>query len=204
MHLFYKPGACSMAAHIILNEVDVAHTVEKVDTEKGVTETGLTYAEVNPRGYVPALRLEGGEVITENAAVLQYLGDQFGEHLLVPAAGTIDRVRLQETLSFLSAELHNAFGPFFSGKDMSEGQKQAATDKVKRKIAQFGAMLPQETPFVLGDRFTVADAYAFVILNWANFTGISLASWPRLEAYMARIGARPAVQKTLKQEGLAA
>lgn len=204
MQLFYKPGACSMAAHIILNEVDADHTVEKVDTENGVTENGATYAEVNPRGYVPALRLEGGDIITENTAVLQYLGDRFADQALVPPHGSLERVRLQEVLSFLSSELHVAFSPFFSGVEMTAGIKQAATERLTRKIAQFETLMPADASFVLGDRFTVADAYAFVILNWSNFIGVSLTPWPRLGAYLARVGTRPAVQKTLQQEGLAA
>lgn len=204
MQLFYKPGACSMAAHIILNEAGADHTLEKVDTDKGMTESGLTYREVNPRGYVPALRLDDGDIITENAAVLQFLGDRFADLALVPAAGTIDRVRLQEVLSFLSSELHIAFGPFFSGQEMPDEKKQATTDRLTRKIAQFDGLMPGDAPFVLGDTFTVADAYAFVILNWTNFIGVPLSPWPKLEAYMTRIGARPAVQQTLQQEGLAA
>lgn len=204
MHLFYKPGACSMAAHIILNETGTAHTVEKVDTEQGVTESGLRFADVNPRGYVPALRLDGGDVITENVAVLEYLGDQLAGHDLIPAAGTIDRAHLVEMLSFLSSELHKAFSPFFSGKEMSDAQKASVTERLTAKIAQFDALVPGDAPFVLGDRFTVADAYAFVILNWSNFIGVSLKPWPKLEAFLARVAARPAVQQTLQQEGLAA
>lgn len=204
MQLFYKPGACSMAAHIILNEADAVHTLEKVDTANGVTETGLTYADVNPRGYVPALRLEAGDVITENAAVLQFLGDHFADRALVPAAGTIERVRLQEILSFLSSELHVAFSPFFSGRGMTEDKKQAVTERLTRKIAQFDGIMAGAKPYVLGDRFTVADAYAFVILNWTSFIGVSLDSWPNLQAYLERIRSRPAVQRTLQEEGLAA
>ncbi len=204
MQLFYKPGACSMAAHIILNEVGADHSVEKVDTDQGVTETGLTYADVNPRGYVPALSLEGGDIITENAAVLQYLGDRYADQALIPAAGTIDGVRLQETLSFLSSELHVAFNPFFSGQALSDDKEQTLTGRLTRKIAQFDALMPKDAPFILGDRFSVADAYAFVILNWTNFIGVSLSPWPRLEAYMTRIATRPAVQRTMQQEGLAA
>lgn len=204
MHLYYKPGACSMAAHIILNEAGAAYTTDKVDTEKGMTEAGVTYAEVNPRGYVPALRIESGDVITENVALLQYLGDQFADHAFVPPAGSFERIRLQEVLSFLSSELHKAFSPFFSGRTLDAPEKEAATRQLHKKITQFDAMMPANAPFVLGDRFTVADAYAFVILNWTNFIGVSLAERPQLAAYLDRIGARPAVQQTLQEEGLAA
>ncbi len=204
MHLYYKPGACSMAAHMILNEVGADHTRESVDTQKGLTESGQDYSKVNPRGYVPALRLASGDVITENAAVLQYLGDQFPEHALVPAVGTMERVRLQEVLSFLSSELHRAFSPFFSGREMSEEEKTTATAQLDRKIGQFEAMLSQTGPYILGDRLSVADLYAFVILNWTNFIGVSLAGRPLLVAFMERIAARDAVVQTLKEEGLAA
>lgn len=204
MHLYYKPGACSMAAHIVLNEVGAAHTRERVDTAKGLTESGADYAAINPRGYVPALRLGSGEVITENAAILQYLGDQFPEHALVPQAGTMARLRLQEALSFLSGELHKAFSPFFSGHEMTEAERAEAMGKLARRLGQFEAMLARTGPYVLGEQLTVADALAFVILNWTHFIGVSLADWPLLAQYTARMGARAAVRQALKEEGLAA
>lgn len=204
MQLFYKPGACSMAAHIILNETGASYATEKVDTDNGVTETGQAYAKINPRGYVPALQLENGDIITENVAVLQYLGDHFADHGLVPEGGTVDRARLFEMLSFLSSELHKGFSPFFSGKELSDAEKASVMERLTARITQFDAMMPSDAPFLLGDRFSVADAYAFVILNWSNFTGVSLSPWPRIEAFMARVAARPAVQTTLEQEGLAA
>jgi glutathione S-transferase len=203
MHLFYKPGACSMAAHIVLNEVGAEFTRESVDTAKGLTESGADYAAINPRGYVPALRLADGTVITENAAILQYLGDQFPRHALVPAAGGLERVRLQEALSFLTSELHKAFGPFFSGREMTGAERERAVAALGRRIGQFATML-DGGDYLVGARLTVADFLAFVILNWSNFIGVSLADWPVVEGYMARIAARPSVQQTLRAEGLAA
>ncbi len=204
MKLYYKPGACSMAAHIILNEVSAPHSLEKVDTGAGITDAGQAYSDINPRGYVPALRLEDGDVITENSAVLQFLGDHFADHALIPKAGTKERLRLQEVLSFLSSELHVAFSPFFTKPEMNEERKQSATQKLTRKIGEFDALLPDAAPFILGDGFSVADAYAFVILNWTNFIGVSLDPWPKLVEFQARIGKRPAVMQTLQEEGLAA
>ena len=204
MHLYFKPGACSMAAHIILNEARAEYTLEQVDTEAGLTASGASYAGINPRGYVPALRLADGEVITENAAVLQFLGDTFADLGLAPAAGTRARVRLHEVLSFLSSELHVAFSPFFARPDMSADKRAAATARLVAKLGQMAALLSDGRPYLLGDGFTVADAYGFVILNWSNFIGVSLEAWPDLTAFLARVGARASVQDTLQQEGLAA
>ncbi|WP_269583553.1 glutathione binding-like protein [Roseibium sp. Sym1] len=204
MKLFYKPGACSMAAHILLNEAGADYSLEKVDTGAGLTETGASYSTTNPRGYVPALQFDNGDVLTENVAILHWLGEQFPGIASNSDGQPLDRFRLLELLSFLSSELHKAFSPYFSGKDFSDAEKAEHLDKLNAKFGQFDALLEKGGDYLLGDTFSVADAYAFVILNWTNFIGVSLEGWPRVKTYVARISARPATQKTLTEEGLAA
>ena len=204
MKLFYKPGACSMAAHLILNEAGATYSLEKVDTSAGLTETGAVYDETNPRGYVPALRFENGDVLTENVAILHWLGEQYPDFASDSAGRPLDRFRVLELLSFLSSELHKGFSPFFSGKEFSEADAADNLAKLKIRLGQFDALLAKGGNYLLGDSFSVADAYAFVILNWTNFIGVSLGEWPKTAAYVERIRARPAAQKTLQEEGLAA
>ncbi|MHA7774205.1 glutathione binding-like protein [Roseibium sp. M-1] len=204
MKLFYKPGACSMAAHLLLNEVGAHYSLEKVDTGAGLTESGAPYARTNPRGYVPALQFDNGDVLTENVAILHWLGEQYPAIASDAAGLPVDRFRTLELLSFLSSELHKAFSPFFSGKEFSEAEKAEHMKKLEARIGQFDAFLKDGNDYLFGNVFSVADAYAFVILNWTNFIGVSLDAWPKTQAYVARISARPATLQTLQQEGLAA
>ncbi len=201
MKLYYKPGACSLASHIVLNEIGASFELEKVDTDAGLTESGTDFTTINPNGYVPALQLESGDIVTENTAILQLLGDHGGVGRFLPEAGPIARTRLHEILNFLSSELHKAFGPFFSGKVLSGDERNAAEAAVSRRATYLETILA-ENRYLLGNEFTVADAYAFVILNWSNFVGIDTAKWPRIHDYLARVQARPAVQKAMKTEGL--
>jgi glutathione S-transferase len=202
MKLFYKPGACSMAAHIVLNEIGTEFELEKVDTAAGLTETGADFKSINPRGYVPVLELDDNSVITENAAILQLLVDQAGHSELAPANGTIERTRLQEQLSFLSSELHKAYSPFFSGRDFTAEEKESNISKLSKTIGYFEDFLPANQPYMNGANFSVADAYAFVILNWSNFIDVSLEPWAKVKAYVENIASRPATQKALRTEGL--
>jgi len=205
MKLFYKPGACSMAAHLLLNEVGASYSMEKVDTDAGVTETGASYANTNPRGYVPALEFASGDILTENVAILHWLGEQHPGLSSDSAGKPLDRFRILELLSFLSSELHKAFSPYFSGKEFSEDQAKEIRKKLDAKLSQFDVLLKKwRGDFLLGDTFSVVDAYAFVILNWSNFIGVSLDAWPDAKAYLERIANRPATLKTLEEEGLAA
>jgi len=204
MKLYYKPGACSLASHIILTEANADFSAEKVDTESAMTETGANYADINPLGYVPALRLEGGEVITENPAILQYLGDRFPELDMIPPSGSLERVRVQSLLSFLSSELHKAYSPFFSGEPLTVEESDAARARMRPKLDHLEGLLAGGKPYLSGNRFTVADAYAFVILNWSSFVDAPLDDWPSLQAFTARIAQRPAVRQALVAEGLAA
>ncbi len=202
MKLHYKPGACSMASHIILNELGTSFELDKTDTDANKTEAGDNFLKISPNGYVPALITDDGEIITENPAVLQYLADQSPDADLAPPNGTLARTRLQEALNFISSELHVSFGPFFSGRELDGGARQRAEAGVGRRAAHIEQRLADGRDFLLGDTFTIADAYAFVVLNWAGFVGVSLAAHPKTQAYVARIAARPAAIKAMVAEGL--
>lgn len=202
MKLYYKPGACSMAAHIVLNELDIPFTLERTDTGKGVTETGQKYADINPNGYVPALELEPGVVLTENPAILEYLADLAPARGLAPPAGTFERTRLRELLAYLSSELHKSFSPFFSGSKLTADERQAAEARIAKRIAPIETRLSKAGPYLLGSQLSVADAYAFVILNWSQFIGVSLNQWPATHAFWQKLGSHPSVVKALKAEGL--
>lgn len=142
---------------------------------------------VSPNGYVPALVTDDGEIITENPAVLQYLADQMPDAGLAPPNGTLKRTRLQEALNFVSSELHKSFSPFFSGTALDDDARQKAEAGVGRRAAHIERSLADGRAFLLGDTFTVTDAYAFVVLNWAGFVGVSLDAWPKTQAYL-RLG----------------
>ena len=200
MRLYFKPGACSLASRIVLIELGQPFEAVKVDTDKGVTEDGADYSAINPRGYVPALKLDDGRIITENAAVLQYLAElQPGS--LSPANGSWDYVRLQEALSFISSELHTAFSPFFRGEATGE-RRAPAQALLARRISDVELLLANNGPYLLGEQITVADIYLFVALNWAGFISFDLQSWPLVSDFMARVGGHSSVQTGLQQEGL--
>lgn len=200
MKLYYSPGACSLSPHIVLREVGETFDLDKVNLGTKLTESGEDYRQVNPKGYVPALRLDGGEVLTEGPAIVQYLADSKGRTDLAPTAGSLERVRVQEYLNFIGTELHKSFSPLFQ-KDASEEMKQAAAAKVSGRLDMANAMLDGKQ-HLMGDGFTVADAYLFTVANWTRPTGIGLDRWPNIAAFVQRVGARPAVQAALKAEGL--
>ena len=194
MKLFYKPGACSMAAHILLNEAGTSYQLEKVDTDKGMTESGAAFAATNPRGYVPALKFDDGQVLTENVAILHWIGEQFPDLAPKVAEQPLLRFRQLELLSFLSSELHKAFSPYFSGRPFSKEEQTANLDRLKAKISQFDTLLDQSGPYLLGDTFSVVDAYAFVILELdkfhRRFTG-RLAGDPKPMSHVSMHGLPP-------------
>jgi glutathione S-transferase len=200
MKLYYAPGACSLSPHIVATEAGIPVELEKVDLANHKTESGQDFTAINPKGYVPTLRLDDGSILTEGPAIVQYLADQKPATGLAPAAGTLERYRLQEWLTFIGTELHKTFGTLFN-KASGEDAKQTANTNIAKRLSYLNDQLTNRQ-FLLGSNFTVADAYAFTIVNWTNFVGIDLKPYPNVQAYMARIGARPKVHETLKAEGL--
>ena len=199
MKLYYSPGACSLSPHILLRELGFKFTLERVDGATKKTQTGEDFLKINPKGYVPVLKLDSGETLTEGAAIIQYLADQKPEARLAPPSGTMQRARLQEHLNFLASELHKAFGPFFQA-NATEAAKKDATANVGRQLDHFETVLSDGRPYLLGDAYTIADPYLFVISGWAKPTGIGLATWPKLAAFSERIAGREAVRAALRAE----
>ena len=201
MKLYYAPGACSLAPHIAAREAGLALELEKVDLAGRKTATGADYLSINPKGYVPAMRLDDGSVLTEAAAVLQYVGERAPASGLLPAAGSPERYRVIEWLAFISSELHKGFAPLWYPKASDEA-KRGAKEQLARRFPVVEKAL-EKGDYLVGNRFTLADAYLFTVANWAGMTGVDLAAFPRLEAFLKRVAARPKVQEALKAEGLA-
>jgi glutathione S-transferase len=200
MKLYYAPAACSLAPHIVAREAGLKIDLDKLDFATRKTEGGESFADVNPKGYVPALRLDNGEVLTEAATLVQYLADQAPQSGLAPANGTLERYRLQEWLTFVSTEIHKGFGPLWK-PDTPDAMK----DIVRANLAKRFAYLDEhfaKRPFLMGDRFTAADAYLFTVVNWTNVHKIDLKPYPNLKAFMDRVAARPAVRQAMQAEGL--
>lgn len=200
MKLYYKPGACSLAPHIVLSEAGFTYDLETVDLKEKKTASGADYLKINPRGAVPALEVEPGKVITQNSAILQYIGDHSDVAAFKPAYGTIERARLQEALGFCG-DLHVAFGGLFA-PNLSDEAKASVVGSINRRMSQFEAMLGEGHPYWLGSEFTQADAYASVIIGWGLLMKVDLSAYPKALALRERVMARPAVQKALKEEGL--
>lgn len=200
MKLFFKAGACSLSPHIVLEESGLAYDTESVDLATKVTATGRDYWTVNPKGYVPALVLDSGEVLTEGPAIVQYVADLVPDKKLAPANGSIERYRLQSWLAFIGTEIHKSFSPFFNPA-AGDDWKAAAVANLERRYGHTDQHLAGKS-YLLGDSFSVADAYLFTIVNWTRFSKLDLGRWPNLAAFQARVAARPAVQAVLKAEGL--
>ena len=200
MKLYFAPGACSMATHIALCETGSTFELEKVDLATRQTESGADYSKINPNGYVPALELDDGQVLTEAAVTLQYVADQYPKSDLVPEAGSMERYRLMETLNFISTEIHKSFGAMFN-PNMTPDWKQHQLALIGRRCDVLSQKLDGKQ-YVIGDRFSVADAYLFTVLNWSGFVDVDLSKWPILTDYVARIADRPAVKDAMKAEGL--
>jgi glutathione S-transferase len=199
MKLYYKPGACSLASHIVIREAGLASALELVDTKAGKTRSGADFKTINPKGYVPALELDDGQVLTEGAAILPYLADRNPDAGLAPPAGTLDRTRLLEWLVYIATELHKgAYNPLFNPK-APDDWKQLLREALATKL-DFVTRELDGRPYLLGARFSVADAYLFVVLRWSPRVGVDLGRWPLLAAYLERVGARPAVTSALAAE----
>ena len=200
MKLYYSPGACSLSPHIILNEGGFRFDKERVDLASKKTETGADYAAINPDGYVPALLLDDGQVLTEGPAIIQYLADRVPEKKLAPPLGTLERYRLMQWLNFISTELHKGFSPLFHPQAPEEWKAVVAA-QLGRRLSTVSRQL-EGKDWLLGEDFTVADAYLFTVLSWGRHVGIELEQWPVLQTYQGRVSVRPAVQSALKEEGL--
>jgi len=199
MKLFYSPGACSQAAHILLHETQLPHDSEAVDIRAKKTADGGDYLAINPKGAVPAMQI-GDEVLTENGAILQYIGDKAGNETLLPGAG-MERYRVIEWLAYLGSDVHKSFGPLFNPA-ISDENRQAAKDMVAKKLDFLETSLDGKD-YLTGPSMTVADPYLFAMLGWTGHLGIDLSRWPRLTAFRKRMEDRPSVQAVIRAEGLA-
>jgi glutathione S-transferase len=204
MKLYYSPGVCSQAVHIALSEAGVSFDLDKVDLSAKTTERGADFSRINPLGYVPALELDEGEILLEAPAILQYVADLKPESGLAPASGTLDRVRLQEHLNFTASELHKSFGPFFAPVKPEGALKDQALAKLRKRFEMLETRLNDGRRYVLGDTFTVADTYTFVVANWAGLIDFDMSPFPNVRSYIARVADRPKVKEVLQREGLAA
>jgi glutathione S-transferase len=200
MKLYYSSGACSLSPHIVLLEAGLPYTLVKTDLKTKKTDSGADYLTINSKGAVPALQLDDGRVLTEGPAIVQYLADLKPESGLAPRAGTFERYQLMEILNYLTSEVHKGFSPLFNPESSAE-MKEAAVNALTKKFDWLAGFLDKKN-FLLGNTFTVADAYLFTVLKWTRIVKIDLAKWPALAAYQARVAQRPKVQAALKEEGL--
>ena len=200
MKLYYSPGACSMAPHIVATETGTRLELVKVDIPEKKTEEGNDFWKVNPKGYVPALQLDDGTVLTEVGVICQYLADQKPDSGLTAKAGTLERYQQMEALNFVATEVHKQLGALFNPKITPE-MRDVQMGVIERRLNSLEKSL-QGKQFIMGDKFTAADAYLFTVLNWANPLKMDLGKWPNIKAFMGLVGARPKVQETLKAEGL--
>ncbi len=199
MKLYYSRGACSLAPHIVLLEAGLPFTLEKVDLKTKKTEHGGDLTAINPKGAVPTLQLDDGRVLTEGAAIVQYLADQKPETGLAPRAGTFERYQLMEILNYIASEVHKGFSPLFN-PGLPADWKSVVLANLDKKFQWLSGYLGTKQ-YLTGDTFTVADAYLFTILGWSPHVGIDLSKWPTLTAYLARVERRPKVQEALRAEG---
>ena len=200
MKLYYTPGACSLASHISLREAGIDFEGVQVDLRSKKTADGKDFTTINSKGYVPALQLDDGELLTENIAILQYIGDQKPDRKLAPPAGSRERYRLVEWLAFISTELHKGFSPFFNPAT-PDAYKGIARDRLVLRLDWLEKQLGSKQ-YLMGDQFTGADAYLFTILSWSGAAGLDLARWSGLKQYFDRVAARPAVEQARQAEGL--
>jgi len=200
MKLYYKPGACSLSPQIVLCEAGYKYDSEKVDLKTRKTESGKDFLSITDKGAVPTLVLDNGEVLTEGAVIVQYLADQKPESNLAPKNGTLERVRLQEWLNYIATELHKSHSILF-GPEAKSAAAQINIDKIKKSYDYVAGKL-KDKKYLMGEQFTVADAYLFTILGWHKAANLDLATWPILAEYHKRVGERPKVQQAMQAEGL--
>ncbi len=200
MKLYYAPGVCSLSPHIVLKESGLPFEAIKTDIKAKTTEGGGDYKKTNPLGYVPALALDDGTILTEGPAIVQYIADKVPDKKLAPANGTLERYKVQSWLNFISSEVHKGFSPLFNPA-MPDEAKKIARDRLATRFAHFDAHFAKHN-YLMGNDFSVPDAYCFTVLRWTAPTKIDLAPYPNVQAFMKRMEARPAVQAAMKAEGL--
>lgn len=200
MQLYFSPGACSLASHITALEAGIPVKLERADTKTKKLVDGSDYYAVNSKGAVPALKLDDGQVLTEGVAIMQFLADQKPESKLVPAAGTLERYRVQEWLNFITSEVHKGYSPLWN-PNADPKVKEYALGNLEKKLDWIDGQLGSKK-YLTGETFTVADAYLFTVTNWSFFLGMNLDKWPALKEFHARVAARPKVQEALEAEGL--
>ncbi|MEV8519316.1 glutathione transferase GstA [Dyella marensis] len=200
MKLYYAAGACSLSPHIVALEAGIPVELEKVDTKAKRTASDQDYWLINPKGYVPALALDDGELLTEGPAIVQYLADLKPESGLAPANGTTARYRLQEMLGYINSELHKSYSPLFK-PETPDTVREERKEYLRKRYRLLEERLAQH-PWLVGDRFTVADAYLFTVTNWARHVALDLSEFPALLDFQKRVAERPAVQTALEAEGL--
>lgn len=202
MKLYYAPAACSLAPHIVLREAGLTFDLAKIDTARHVTADGGDFYAVNAKGQVPVLELDDGTRLTEGPVIAQYVADSAGALSLMPAAGTLARYRVMEWQNYITSELHKSFTPLFHD-DVDAKAKQALAGVLRRKLAWLDGQLAGRH-HLTGEVFTAADAYLFVVLGWARFVKLDIADLSNLQAFIARVAARPAVREAMRAEGLLA
>lgn len=200
MKLYYSPGACSLSPHIVARELGIPLELKKVDLGSKQVAGGGDFLALNPKGYVPVLELDDGEVLTEGPAIVQYLGDQKPDAGVVPKAGSMERYRLQEWLSYITSEIHKTYSPLFNPKTPPEVAEERR--QYLRKRYQLLDQHLAGRPYLLGDAFSAADAYLFTVTQWAGYVKLDLADFANIAAFQERVAERPAVREALKAEGL--
>lgn len=202
MKLYFSPGACSLSPHIVLREAGLNFELEQVNNQEKKTKSGKDFWQINPKGQVPVLELDNGERLTEGPIVVQYLADQKPAAGLIPACGSPERYRVQEWLNFTTSELHKTFGPIFR-PTTPDAFKALSKENLGKRFDYLDKHFANRA-YLMGDTFTIADAYLFTVLRWTARIEIDLARWPNLKAYFDRVAARPRVQEAMKAEGLIA
>jgi glutathione S-transferase len=200
MKLYFSPGACSLSPHIVLLEAGLPFTLDKVDLRNKLTASGADFRAINGKGYVPALEIDSGAILTEGPAIVQYLADLVPDKRLAPALGSMERYQLMAWLNFIGTEIHKNYGPLFKA-DAGDELKAYARANLTQRYAYVERML-EGRDYLDGERFSVADAYLFVVTNWAGHLQLDLSAWPNVQAFQKRMLARPAVQQALRAEGL--
>lgn len=204
MKLYYATGTCSLSPHIVALEAGIALDIERVDISRKphVTSAGYDFTKVNSNSYVPVLELDDGSLLTEGAAIVQYLADLKPESKLAPAAGTRERYQLQSWLNFVASELHKMYSPWLFHPEHGVQAQEVARGKIAERLAYVENHLEGTGPYLMGETFTAADAYLFTIVGWSAFARVDLSAFPRLRAYMDRVGARPKVREAMSAEGM--